>query len=218
MRWLSVLCVLAISAISGVVLAAEEKPRTITFGKDDLGKTPKGWTAASTGKGEGSVWKIVADDTAPSKAGYVIAQTAEGPNPFFNLCVVDDTSYKEVEITVSFKAMKGKLDQGGGLIWRYQDNNNYYIARMNPLEDNFRVYKVVGGKRIQLATKEDLTAKAGEWHTISIKMAGDQIECSLDGKKYLEAKDDTIKTAGKVGLWSKADAQTYFDLLKISGK
>jgi Domain of Unknown Function (DUF1080) len=119
---------------------------------------------------------------------------------------------------VSFKALKGKLDQGGGLVWRYQDNNNYYIARMNPLEDNFRVYKVVNGKRIQLATKEDLPVKAGEWHTITIKMAGDQIECSLDGKKYLEAKDDTFAKPGKIGLWSKADAQSYFDNLKISGK
>lgn len=215
MRRLSLLCIMA---ISGIVQAADEKPRMITCSKGDLGKTPKGWTAASTGKGEGSVWKVVADDTSPSKTGYVIAQTAEGPNPFFNLCVADDTNYKDVEITVSFKAMKGKLDQGGGLVWRYQDSNNYYIARMNPLEDNFRVYKVVNGKRIQLATKEDLTVKAGEWHTISIKMTGDQIECSLDGKKYLEAKDDTFARPGKVGLWSKADAQTYFDLLKISGK
>lgn len=215
MRWLSVICILGIAS---VVHAADEKPRTITFSKEDLGKTPKGWTAASTGKGEGSVWKVVADDTSPSKTGYVVAQTAEGPNPFFNLCVVDDTNYMDVEMTVSFKAMKGKLDQGGGLVWRYQDNNNYYIARMNPLEDNFRVYKVVAGKRIQLATKEDLPVKAGEWHTISIKMAGEQIECSLDGKKHLEAKDDTIAKPGKVGLWSKADAQSYFDMLKISGK
>ncbi len=215
MRWLGVLCILA---ISGILHAADEKPRTFTFGKDDLGKTPKGWTAASTGKGEGSVWKVVADDTAPSKTGHVIAQTAEGPNPFFNLCVADDTSYKDVEMTVSFKAMKGKLDQGGGLVWRYQDNNNYNIARMNPLEDNFRVYKVVGGKRIQLATKEDLKVKAGEWHTITIKMVGEQIECSLDGMKHLEAKDDTFTKAGKVGLWSKADAQSYFDNLKVSRK
>ena len=215
MRWLCVICILG---IAGVVQAADDKPRTITFGKADLGKTPKGWTAASTGKGEGSVWKVVADDTAPSKSGYVIAQTAEGPNPFFNLCVVDDTNYKDVEVTVSFKAVKGKLDQGGGIVWRYQDANNYYIARMNPLEDNFRVYKVVAGKRIQLATKEDLTVKAGEWHTITIKMTGEQIECSLDGKQHLDVKDDTFAKPGKVGLWTKADAQTYFDALKISGK
>ena len=101
---------------------------------------------------------------------------------------------------------------------RYQDNNNYYIARMNPLEDNFRVYKVVAGKRMQLQTREDLKVKAGEWRKLKIEMDGDHIQCYLDGEKYLDARDNTFPDAGKVGLWTKADAQTYFDELKISAK
>src|SRR5262249_13201271 len=158
--------------------------------------------------------KVVADDTAPSKSGFVLAQTAESPSAVFNLCVADDTRYKDVEVSIAFKAIQGKNDQGGGIVWRYQDANNYYIARMNPLEDNFRVYKVVAGKRIQLETKEGLKVPAGEWHTMKIEMTGDHIECYLDGKQYLDAKDDTIKEAGKVGLWSKSDAQSYFDDIK----
>ena len=142
-------------------------------------------------------------------------KTAESPNRFFNLCVVNDSSYKDVEMSVAFKALKGKNDQGGGLVWRYQDHDNYYIARMNPLEDNYRVYKVVAGKRIQMATKEGLKIPVGEWHTLQIKMTGQQIECSLDGKKLLEAKDDTFTKAGKIGLWTKSDAQTEFDNLAV---
>src|SRR5262245_46214472 len=208
--------VAALVAFLGValVVAADDKVRGFTFGKDDLGKVPSGWKADKTGQGEGSVWKVVADNTSPSKKGYVLAQTAEGPGPLFNLCVADDTNLKDVEITVSFKAVKGAKDQGGGLVWRYQDANNYYIARMNPLEDNYRVYKVIAGKRIQLATKEDLKVPVNTWHTLTIKMNGEQIECLLDGKKELEAKDDAISKAGKIGLWTKADAQTYFDELK----
>lgn len=211
----------ALLALLGVIpmaFAADDKARTFTFGKDDVNKVPKGWTAAKTGEGDGSVWKVVADDTAPSKKGFVLAQAAESPKALFNLCVLDDSSFKDGEISVAWKAVKGKVDQGGGLVWRYQDPNNYYIARFNPLEDNFRLYKVVAGKRFQLATKEELIAKAGEWHTLSVKMSGDQIDCSLDGKKLLEAKDATFDKAGKVGLWSKADAQTYFDDLKITSK
>jgi hypothetical protein len=216
MRWFLLLLVAGLAALP--LSAADEKGRIMTFSKDDIGKVPKGWTADKTGKGEGSVWKVVADDTAPSKKGHALAQTAESPGPMFNLCVVDDTNLKDVEVTVAFKAVKGQKDQGGGIVWRYQDANNYYIARMNPLEDNYRLYKVVSGKRIQLATKEDLKVAAGTWHTLTIKMTGDQMECSLDGKKHLEGKDDTILKAGKVGLWTKADAQTNFDDLKISGK
>lgn len=196
---------------ASVLLAADEKPLSIKFAKGDLGMVPTGWKADQTGKGDGSVWKVVVDDTAPSKTGHVLAQTAESPGPMFNLCMADDTSFTDVAATVAFKALKGKKDQGGGIVWRYADANNYYIARFNPLEDNYRLYKVVGGKRIQLATKEELKAPAGEWHTLTIKMKGDQIECHLNGKKQLEAKDDTFTKAGKVGLWTKADAQTAFD-------
>jgi hypothetical protein len=158
---------------------------------------------------------VVADETAPSKTGYALAQTAEGPEKFFNVCVVKDTNLKDLELSVAFKAVKGKLDQGGGLVWRFQDGDNYYVCRMNPLEDNFRVYKVVAGKRIQLQTKEDVKVPANEWHRITVRQVGEQIECSLDGKKLLEAKDDAITKPGKVGLWSKADAQSYFDDLRV---
>jgi hypothetical protein len=46
-------------------------------------------------------------------------------------------------------------------------------------------------------------------------MSGDQITCSYDGKKYLEFKDTIFPEAGKIGLWSKADAQSQFDDLTL---
>ena len=57
----------------------------------------------------------------------------------------------DIDVTAKFKAIAGATDQGGGPVWRFQDGNNYYVARMNPLEDNFRFYKVVAGKRTELA-------------------------------------------------------------------
>jgi hypothetical protein len=214
MRPLLIAMVLALSAAT--LTATDSTPR-MRFTKDDLGKLPSGWKAARTGKGEGSVWKVAADDSAPSESGVVLAQTAESPRGLFNLCIAEDGRFKDVEVQVAFKAVRGKIDQGGGIVWRYQDANNYYVARMNPLEDNYRVYKVVAGKRIQLGTKEDLKIPAGEWHVLKIKQSGEQIECWLDGKKCLQAKDDTFTKAGKIGLWTKADAQTYFDDLQVRG-
>jgi 3-keto-disaccharide hydrolase len=204
------LMVVAVAA----VLAADDKPKSFRFDKASLDKLPAGWKGEQTGKGS-SVWKVVADDTAPSKTGFVLAQTTADRDALFNLCVAEDTSYQDVEITVAFKAVKGEKDQGGGVVWRYQDADNYYIARMNPLEDNFRVYKVVAGKRAPEFQNAEVKAKAGEWHTLKVTMKGDQIECSFDGKKYLEVKDDTFTKPGKVGLWTKADAQTYFDDFQV---
>jgi hypothetical protein len=210
-----------INAAIGVVLAGvlaaplqagDGKARTFRFAKGEFGKVPDGWKATQTNKGaNSSIWKVVADETAPSKSGFALAQTAESPSAVFNLCVATDTNARNVEVSVSFKAIKGQKDQGGGIVWRYQDANNYYVARMNPLEDNYRVYKVVDGKRIQLGTMEELKVDTGEWHILKIKMVGDHIECFLDGKKHLDIKDNAIGKAGQVGLWTKADAQTYFD-------
>jgi hypothetical protein len=209
MRWFSTAAMVAVMGAS--LVAAEDTAQPFRLSKDQLGKVPAGWKSAQTGKGTGSVWKVIADDTAPSKTGLVLAQTAESPNALFNLCVADEPSLKDVEVMVAFKAVKGKNDQGGGIVWRYQDHDNYYIARMNPLEDNFRVYKVLAGKRIQLGTKEDLKVPTGEWHHLKIKHVGNHIECFLDGTKYLDVNDSAIQKAGKVGLWSKSDAQSHFD-------
>lgn len=198
--------------------AAAQKPAIHTFTKQDAGKPPKGWTAAKTGQGDGSVWQVVPDATAPSKTGHVLAQTAEGPSRLFNLCVMDQGRHRDLEATVAFKSVKGKIDQGGGIAWRYQNADNYYICRYNPLEENIRVYKVVNGRRSQLATQEGLMFPANVWHRLSIKHVGDMIECSLEDKLLLKAKDNSLGEAGKVALWTKADAQTYFDSLAVTAK
>jgi hypothetical protein len=212
MKWATVIVLAMLAGIA--VHADERKTRAFKFSKDDLGNVPKGWSAAKTGKGEGSVWKVVEDDTAPSKSGVVLAQTAKSPGGVFNICVADDTNYKDVELSVSFKAVAGDEDQGGGFVWRYQDNNNYYICRMNPLEDNYRVYHVVNGKRVQIGGKEGIKIPVGEWHKLKVEVKGNKMEGYLDGKKIWEVTDETIKEAGKVGLWSKADAQSHFDEFK----
>lgn len=211
------MCIKALLGTALVVMwapllqAGEGKIQRFQFSKDEVGKAPKGWLVTQTHKGKGSIWKIVKDDTAPSKTGLVLAQTAASPSKVFNLCVAKNTKYRDVEVSVAFKAMRGEKDQGGGIVWRYQDANNYYVARFNPLEDNYRLYKVIAGQRIQLETKEGIKIPAGEWHRLKIKHVGDKIECYLDGKKILQHKDNTIAQPGQVGLWSKADAQTYFD-------
>ena len=215
MRWATVLGFLALAS---TCFCADEKTRSFRFSKADIGKVPSGWKAEKTGRGEGSVWQVVEDETAPSKSGVALAQTAKSPGGLFNICVARDSKYKDVQLSVSFKAVAGKKDQGGGFVWRYQDHNNYYICRMNPLEDNYRVYKVVNGKRSREFQDATVNVPLNEWHTLKVKMAGDHIECFLDGTKYLDVHDSSIPSPGKVGLWTKADARTRFDRFEARGK
>jgi hypothetical protein len=211
---------LLVAACAGViVLAADDpQPKSLSFKDAKVGELPSGWTAATTGKGTGSVWKIVEDPSAPGGT-RVLAQTAKGPSPLFNLCIADDVRHADLDFQAAFKPLTGEIDQGGGLLWRLKDANNYYVARYNPLEDNLRVYKVVDGKRTQLASANpENETPAGKWHAIRVVHKGNHIQCYLNGKKYLDVKDDAFKDAGKIGLWTKADAQTYFADLKVSGK
>ena len=154
-------------------------------------------------------WKV-----APSDTGKALAQSAKNPNSVFNVTLISDTNAKDVDLTVRMKAIAGEHDQGGGLIWRAKDAKNYYLARYNPLEDNYRLYHVVNGKRT-LILNVDIAHSDG-WHTLRVTMVGDQIACYYDGKKQIEAKDSTFLGSGKIGLWSKADAQSQFDDLALA--
>jgi hypothetical protein len=179
------------------------------FDKERVSAAPQNFT------NEAGEWKVLADSDAPSKPN-VLAQLAKSSGPTFNIALVQDTNYKDVDIAVSMKAIAGSTDQGGGVVWRAKDAKNYYIARYNPLEDNYRVYKVENGRRVELQSAN--IRRSPGWHALRVTMVGDHIECHYDGKKYLDVKDSTFSAAGKIGLWTKADAQTQFDNLTVSGK
>src|SRR5262245_48436449 len=191
-----------VTLLAGPLEAGEGAKRTWTFDDDETGAIAKGFT------NEVGEWKVAASDQ-----GKALAQSAKNPNSVFNVTLISDTNAKDVDLSVRMKAIAGEHDQGGGLVWRAKDAKNYYLARYNPLEDNYRLYHVVNGKRT-LIQNVDITHSDG-WHTLRVTMAGDQITCYYDGKKYLETKDSTFPEAGKIGLWSKADAQSHFDDLTL---
>ena len=180
------------------------------FENYQLGQTPPGWSVSLTGRGKMCSWSILSDN-----GNKVLAQTSsETPDYRFNIVTNNTLSYKDVEISVRFKAVKGNGDQGGGPVWRYVDENNYYVARANPLENNYRLYKVVNGNRIQLKSA-NIKMTDGKWYNLKIVMKGNNIQCYFNGKPKLQATDNTFKDAGKIGLWTKSDAATWFDELNI---
>jgi hypothetical protein len=164
--------------------------------------TLPGWLNTPVGK-----WEV--REAADSPAGKrALFQAAKNSGSTFNIAVDTAAQLQNLELTTRMKAVAGEEDQGGGLVWRYRDARNYYIARYNPLEDNYRLYKVVNGSRRELASA-NVKAAPG-WHQLTIRMSGKHITCDLDGKTYLTVDDGTFPDAGTVGLWSKADAQTLF--------
>jgi hypothetical protein len=201
--------IIVVGLILATNVSAQEGKMFWNFDADKTGVIAKGFI------NESGKWEVLADDTAPSKPN-VLAQLAKSPGTAFNLTLVTDTNNKDVDITVKMKAITGSADQGGGIVWRAKDAKNYYVARYNPLEDNYRLYHVVNGQRSELKSA-DIPHTSG-WQTLRVTMTDDHIECYYDGKKYLDAKDSTFKEKGKIGLWTKSDAQTHFDDLMVNGK
>ena len=178
---------------------------TINFDRDAPGALPSSWMPGVTGKGTPR-WVVRPDPTAPSKPN-VIAQSGSGTFPW---CVLRDSAIENGYVEVKFKALAGKEDQAGGVIWRWKDGNRYYVARANALENNVSLYYTEGGRRITLKYV-DAPVPANVWHTLRVDFSGQHISVALNGKVYIEMDDDHIKGAGSVGLWTKADSVTVFD-------
>jgi hypothetical protein len=201
------------------VRAPAPDPSAMGFDRDTAGSLPAGWSAGAThGAAELATWAVHADQGAVSPANVLsLTRTNHAGAGTFNLCWRKDARFRDGELRVAMRADAGESDQGGGLMWRARDADNYYVCRFNPLESNFRVYRVKDGERVQLATAT-VGGKAGEWHQLEVEQAGMHITCSLDGKKLLEADDATFPDAGGVGLWTKSDARTSFDDLSIRAR
>ncbi len=185
---------------------------SVNFDNAPAGQAPPGWTATKTGSGNAK-WTIERDDTAPSKPN-VLKQSGVATYP---VCFKDDTSLQDGFVEVKFKALSGKEDQAGGVVWRLRDANNYYVARANALEDNVTIYDTVNGRRTE-RKRANMKVAPNQWHTFRVDFQGTHFTVTLDGKKALEWDDVTFKDAGKVGVWTKADSVTVFDDFSYSGK
>lgn len=199
-------------------LAGASQDDVVRVGFDDVaaGGLPDDFVVAGTNQqGPLASWEVQPDEMAPTRPN-VLRLTApnHASGGTFNLCWNRELQFGDGSVAVRFRADDGVIDQGGGLVWRVRDADNYYIARMNPLESNYRLYVVKDGRRRQLASA-DVEIAAGEWHELSIRQEGDEIECFLDGTPRLQATDATFPDAGGVGFWTKADAATSFDDLIV---
>ena len=178
---------------------------TINFDADKPGTLPSGWQQGVTGKGTPR-WAVQPDAGAPSKPN-VLQQSGSGTFPW---CVMPKTAIENGFVEVRFKPISGREDQAGGLIWRWKDGGNYYIARANALEDNVSLYHTTGGRRITIKYV-DAPVPKNVWHTLRVEFSGKRIKVVLNGKTYIELEDAHISGSGAVGLWTKADSVTAFD-------
>jgi hypothetical protein len=196
--------------------------RKVDFNQDVVDQSPKGFEFGYTaGVGQPGKWVVQAE--GPDK---FLAQTdPDSTRSRFPVAVLSDVSAADVDLSVRFRPISGRVDQAAGLVWRYQNQDNYYIVRANALEDNVVLYKVEGGKRTDLPLKGEgrtygkkMEVAANQWSTLRVVANGRLFEVYFNGAKLYEVEDATFSGPGKVGLWTKADSVTQFDDLTVVTK
>lgn len=194
-----------VAGVAVAALATAAQAETVGFDRDPAGALPAGWVCGSTGGGTPR-WSVEADAGAPS-APNVLKQSGKGAFPW---CVKQGTALADGVVEVKFKPLAGREDQAGGVVWRWKDGDNYYVARANALENNVSLYYTERGSR-RTIKYVDAPVPGNTWHTLRVEFKGTHIRVLLNGKAYIELEDSHIAGPGAVGVWTKADSVTAFD-------
>lgn len=193
--------------------SAPAPARTWSFDQEKAGEAPAGFELAVSA-GKPGKWQVLADPgaaTAPNVLAQLDADKTEGR---FLTAVAAEPSLRDVRISARCKAVSGKVDQSCGVVARYKDAKNYYVARANALEKDVNLYVVKDGKRTLVGGAKGVTIGNG-WHEIRLEAKGEHLEISWDGARVYAADDKTFPDAGRVGLWTKADSVTHFDEISV---
>ena len=202
------------TAIPGVGFSLESGTRVWTFDDDPPESLPPEFQVGTLFDGRlAGEWKILETESA-NNGTYVLAQLmGKGSEHAFKVVLIQGTTTTDLDLRVSFLPISGKGDMGGGLIWRATDDRNYYLTRANPLEQNIRVYHVVKGIRKMIGNYNEII-DIKKWHGLHVVSQGCRIQIFYDEKPIFDLCDETFKE-GRIGLWTKSDAVTYFDDLQF---
>jgi hypothetical protein len=198
----------------------------VPFDPCDSGGLPPHWSVGMTHSGRAPRWGVVKDPSAPSPPCVFAKLSTDSTAGRFPLAIWAGADFRDGEVAVAFKPVAGAVDQAAGIVWRYRDPDNYYIVRANALENNVVLYKVQNGVRASIPP-HGLPSRAygvkhfiasGRWARLRVRFQGASFTIFLNGEKLFAAEDGSIRSAGKTGLWTKADSVTYFDNFEVRQK
>lgn len=211
------LAIILCLVLSGLVRAEEV---LFDFSKNSTADLPEGFTAVTAGAGEPGSWKRLSDEV-PSAIGAlsgradlvkrtVLAQVSEDPtSERYPMLIYTNVSTGDFTFSTRFKCVSGKVEQMAGVVFRYQDENNYYYVRASAKGSTFRFFKVVAGQR-SAPIGPSIPIPAGEWHELKVQCSQNQITCFLNGQQVIPTLTDNSFASGMVGFWTMADSVSYF--------
>jgi hypothetical protein len=194
---------------------AEPPSRSWTFEKDAPESPPSGFAFATTDGGATGRWMVREVVDAPSGKRVLVQVDEDATSGRYPVAVADEPALRDLRLSVKCKPVSGHVDQACGLVFRYRDQNNYYVTRANALEGNIRLYHVKNGRRQELASWSGDVPR-DRWSELRVDARADHLLVQWNGQQVLDARDATFPDAGRVGVWTKADSVTAFDDLTVA--
>jgi hypothetical protein len=220
--------------VSSAMAGEQAAPGEFDFSDETVGAPPKTFTAAVgnwiIGSDDGN--KVLVVDGRKWKQGVASAGLADKARslygdryaefldnvtayayyPFAVAGSVD--AFTQGTVTVKFKAIAGRIDQGAGILFDLKPNGDYYALRANPLENNLVLWRYKKGRRSSVTWVRNVNTPSRKWHSLKLTVEGKTVKGYVNGKHYL-TRELPAKVSGKVGLWTKADSVVYFDDYRV---
>lgn len=198
-----------VAAVGLALASASAQVSLRTFDEDALGGTPGGFTFAMARQQTPGRWLVRAEDANHYLTHLADPAAAGG----FALAVLDAPHPAQMRASVRLKLAEG--ERVGGLVWRYQDAENFYVAALDLRVQEVALYRVVRGNRIRLDDEDELELDPNAWHSLRVVQDDDNIRVSLGGIGVMRARDRTFTEGGRAGVWSGGGATTWFDDFRI---
>lgn len=207
-RVLALICLLALPLQAAELI--------LDFGTAGAEQSPDGFTNVVAGEGVAGLWLARVDESLGATNNIVLTQTRKNlKDEHFPMCVYQREKFDDFTLTTKFKIVDGLVEQMAGIVFRFQDEKNFYVIRASGIGNNIRFYKVVAGIRSQ-PIGPALEMKVGEWHDLKIECRGNKIRAWFNGREAIPELTDTSFAKGKIGFWTKSDSVCRFADTRIN--
>ncbi|HEV8543925.1 MAG TPA: family 16 glycoside hydrolase [Verrucomicrobiae bacterium] len=190
------------------------------FTKEQPNETPTNFLSTVSGEDKPGLWKIIEAEVpssipsitpnAPPARRPVLAQLSRDlTDEHYPILVYTNGVFADFTFTTRLKCVSGVVEQMAGIVFRYQDEKNYYYVRASAKGNTFRFLKLVAGQR-SAPIGPEMQIPAGVWHDLSVECRGNQINCFFDGKQAIPTLTDNSFSSGRIGFWTKSDSVSYF--------
>jgi hypothetical protein len=210
--------IIAVGLIAvGLAGAADYKIQEWRFDTDAPGSVPAGFVPGTL-NGEAGRWEVAADPKAPSPPHVLVRQAGQSNKD--QIIFIDGLEAGSLDLTVRIKAAAASETEGGGVVFRADDDRNYYVVWLSPSEKLLRLDKVVNGQVTHLQDLQVDNGEPGRWHTLRLMIHGPVMDAVFNNRQLLSGREEkwefgTYKK-GKIGLWARGDAPIYFDTVRYS--